>query len=128
VPTRAVPIKHPAALPIPKAITDRLFSYDSRITELETTAKDHEDRIGAFRTMHVDILRDLDNEQTNAEQRIGVLEEQVHKQAKLIEQLFTLVNNGGIEQKAAKTASKTKNNRNNPLNVRNPPDTPTAID
>ncbi|KAJ6564158.1 hypothetical protein B0H19DRAFT_1067751 [Mycena capillaripes] len=116
VPTRAVPIQHPTALPIPKAITDRLFSYDSRITELETTANNHEDRIGAFGTMHVDILRDLDNEQTNAEQRIGVLEAQVQKQAKLIEQLFALVNDGGVEQKATKTVSTAKRNRNNPLN------------
>ncbi|KAJ7622632.1 hypothetical protein DFH06DRAFT_1447651 [Mycena polygramma] len=115
---------------IPKVITDSLRSHDTRISDLEslynqvesmvlTTKNEQHLRINDIIHAQADIMRDIDNEQTNAEQRIGVLEEQVKKQGKLIEGLLKMVANGGSkgELDVEENDSKPKGNRDNAFNT-----------
>ncbi|KAJ7654606.1 hypothetical protein DFH06DRAFT_1474510 [Mycena polygramma] len=113
---------------IPKAFTDKITDHESRITDVEDLCRQterlllnsneaHTARIDNIFRSTVDIMKDLDNEERNAEQRIMVLEEQVEKQAKQIAKLLDAITHGKLDTEVEKTVQKSKGNRDNSLNT-----------
>ncbi|KAJ6486291.1 hypothetical protein DFH09DRAFT_1339703 [Mycena vulgaris] len=84
------------AVPIPKAITDRLINQQSRIEELERTVLKNEETIQTLEASHSDLrsqFDDLDNENTGLMKRMDLAEERAAVASKTIDRLFEILEN-----------------------------------
>ncbi|KAJ6582601.1 hypothetical protein DFH09DRAFT_1309552 [Mycena vulgaris] len=84
------------AVPIPKAITDRLINQQSRIEELERTVLKNEETIQTLEASYSDLrsqFDDLDNENTGLMKRMDLAEERAAVASKTIDRLFEILEN-----------------------------------
>ncbi|KAJ7479157.1 hypothetical protein FB451DRAFT_1451010 [Mycena latifolia] len=88
----------PPAPSIPKAITDKLFRQEARISALEEKLKEREDKLRAFRKDMEGDMADIDGEQHGILEKVSDLEVILEKQTTTIDRLFALIEGTDIER------------------------------